>query len=196
MNFDSRIGASATIKLLASRLAALPIILMLAANCAQAADVASLSNDKLVPKGDDAYWQATVKCEGSSTEFTIEQKRKEQEWCMEDQQLPCEQSKMDMAIAICLILDVLSSTSTPAVAPQPAPETTQRAPEPPQQETEQQSSESQAQAELTAAIRAEEATLLAERRRLEAEKQALARAEQELSIEERKLEERLRELED
>jgi len=196
MNINLCISCSVAAIFRTARATTSLLFVSLAATCAQAASVESLSKDELVPQGDDAYWQATVKCEGSSSEITIKQQRLQQDWCIENNRLPCAQTKMDMAIEVCLNLNVLNPNEASSVASQAEPA---RNPRPtattPQLKSEQQSIQRQARAELAAAIRAQELTLQAERRSLEAEKRAVERAEQELSIEERQLEEQLRELE-
>jgi hypothetical protein len=179
---------------------------------AQAANVESLSNDVLKHQGEDAYWQAMVKCDGNSTSIPIKQVLKQQDWCSESTLLPCATSKMRMAQQVCVNIDIFSKNTATSVAarkpptpPSRQPATVVNTPSKPsgtwqqdvntQRQAEQRAQERQRRAEVTAAIRAEELKLQVERQKLEQEKRALARAEREFAAEERQLEARLRALE-
>ena len=177
----------------ASGLLATLTLLSLTSASSLAASVESLSNDVLVHQGENAYWQANVKCEGSSTEIPIRQERQQQDWCAETSLLPCAQSKLEMANQVCLNIDVFETVS-PVASPQPAP-TRSEPPTPSREETERANRQRQAQAELAAAIRAEEQELQQERRQLESERRLVDQADRELTEQERQLEAQLRELE-
>lgn len=176
----------------------------------QAASVETLSNDILEHQGEDAYWQAMVKCEGSSTAIPIKQALKQQDWCSENSLLTCTPSKMQMAQQVCLNIDIFEESkrvtnSRPAAPPtnQTSPATTtanrpsiQTKPSTiSQPQREQRARERARQAEIAAAILNEEQFLQEERRRLEQEKRALEQAEQKLSAQEQQLEAQLRRLE-
>jgi hypothetical protein len=161
---------------------------------AQAANVESLSNDVLIHQGENAFWQATVKCEGSSTEIPIKQARQEQDWCAETSLLPCAQSKLEMANQVCLNIDVFDSRSQTASTPPAAP-VRNNPPAASRPTTNQQNRQAQARAELAAAIRAEEEEIQKARRQLESERRLVEQADRELTQQERELEAQLRELE-
>lgn len=189
-----------------SQLLLLVCCITMSAGHARAANVESLSNDILEHQGENAFWQAMVKCEGSATSIPIKQALKEQEWCTESSLLSCATSKIRMAQEVCLNLDIFSkptaiggaNTNRPVSRSQESKPAVSAPTQPARstwQQTEPNSAERQGLTKASAAINAEERKLQEERRNLEQEKQELAQAERQLNAEAKQLEANLRALE-
>lgn len=174
-----------------------------------AAEIDSLSSELLEQVGEDAYWQATVACEGSAIRVAIRQKLKQEEWCTKTELLPCEESKIAMAAQVCSNLGVFvaaesgDSTTDSMRSDRPNVDrdataeresSAKRAAEA-RLKAEQQAKESQQVAEASAALKAEELELQTERDKLEQEKMSVQQAELELSAKEREVKAQLKALE-
>ena len=75
---------------------------------ASAEGVDSLSSELLKQVGEDAFWEAKVKCEGNFTSVVIRQKLKQDDWCIKDGQLSCKKTKLKMAEEVCLNIQTLA----------------------------------------------------------------------------------------
>lgn len=175
---------------------------VLLSGSALAVEVQSVSNDVFEHQGEDAYWQATVQCEGSSLSIPIKQVLKQTRWCSENSALPCAESKLRMAEQVCLNIEVFaparpaaptpsSPTSTATLNSSTTTTTSATQREVDRQTRQQEQEKAQALAELDA----EDRLLQQQRRQLEADRRALSQLERELDQAERQLEAQLRTLE-
>ena len=163
------------------------------------ADVESVSGDRLEQVGDEGYWQAEVRCEGNSNKVEIRQALKGDQWCAEDDLLPCRPSKLQMANAVCQNIELFARPVPQPRQTQPS-EAQRQARRAAEQAAARQRAEREAAARQRSAAAARdqalEVELQRERAQLEREKLALQQEELELEARSRQIEELLEQLDE